>query len=325
MIYQLTLNAAIIAGPLILLAGCSQPSSTAPQVQQPVHEDQQHIVIDRLQRRVRATGTAQRIVSLSPATTELLFALDLGDEVVGATKHCNYPQQALSIPRVGGGTLESISSESIVSLKPDLVLCKWDSHQPLLETLDRLGIRVCAVGAQSLDELYEETQWIGRLAQRSEEADQLISQMRSRHAELLSVVDAHKKNPPLSVFYEVWDEPLMTAAPNSFIGELLSMAGLENILADTSVRYPRISSESVIEGNPDLILAPTSHFENVDIGSFRSRPGWSSISAVANERIYLISGDEVSRCGPRLLDALLEIILAAYPDATNSIQSEPTR
>ncbi|MEM6692430.1 MAG: ABC transporter substrate-binding protein, partial [Planctomycetota bacterium] len=99
----------------------------------------------------------------------------------------------------------------------------------------------------------------------------------------------------------------------------------ENILSDTSVRYPRISSESVVEGNPDLILAPTSHFDNVDIDSFRSRPGWSSVAAVANERIYLISGDEVSRCGPRLLDAWSEIILAAYPDAESSIKSEPAR
>ncbi|MEM9369386.1 MAG: helical backbone metal receptor [Planctomycetota bacterium] len=279
-------------------------------------------IVDRLKRTVQSSPSAERIVSLSPATTELLFALGLGDQVVGATKHCNHPARAVDIPRVGGGLLESISVETIVSLKPDLVLCKWDTHQPLLDNLERLNIRVCAVGAQNLDELYEETHWVGQLANRSAEATDLISKMRSRHSELLSLVDDVRTEPPLSVFYEVWDDPLMTAAPNSFIGELLSMAALENIVSDTSVRYPRISAETVIDGDPDLILAPTTHFENVEIESFRSRPGWSAISAVANERIHLISGDEVSRCGPRLLEALAEIILVAYPESAGRIGSE---
>ncbi|MEM1070162.1 MAG: helical backbone metal receptor, partial [Planctomycetota bacterium] len=160
---------------------------------------------------------------------------------------------------------------------------------------------------------------------RDEEASGLVSEMKSRHEQLAKIVAKHEQDPPLRVFYEVWDEPLMTAAPNSFIGEMLSMAGLENILSDTSVRYPRISSETVVEGKPDLILAPTSHFEKVEIDAFVSRPGWSSVPAVVNERIYLISGDEVSRCGPRLLDAWAEIILAAYPDAAEEISATSTK
>ncbi|MEL6105549.1 MAG: helical backbone metal receptor [Planctomycetota bacterium] len=308
---------------LATLTGCDRKSPSAAGTTEKSTERPQ-IVVDRLQRSVQLDRPAQRIVSLAPATTELLFALGLGDRIVGATTYCNYPKQALSIPRVGGGTLESLSSETIVSLKPDLVLCNWDSHQSLLDVLERLGIKVCAIGAQSLEELYEETRWIGRLAHVNEAAEQFVSRMDARHSVLKSVVSSFEQDPPLRVFYEVWDEPLMTAAPNSFIGEVLAEAGLENILSDTTTRYPRISSETVIEGNPDLILAPTSHFEEVEIESFRSRPGWASISAVANERIYLISGDEVSRCGPRLLDALSEIIVVAYPGAAEQVFGKPT-
>ena len=310
----------LTAAMLFLATGCEKTQT--PIVDAVASTDNEHsVIVDRLNREIPIDSPAQRIVSLSPATTELLFALDLGDQVVGATKHCNYPPRALDLPRVGGGTIESINSETIVSLKPDLVLCKWDTHQPLLQTFDRLSIPVCSIGAQSLEELYEEARWIGRLTDRRQQAEDLIRRMKSQHAELLAVVAKHRQDPPLRVFYEVWDEPLMTAAPNSFIGELLTMAGLENILSDTTVRYPRISSESVVQGDPDLILAPTSHFENVEVDSFRSRPGWSELNAVVNERIYLISGDQVSRCGPRVLDALAEIVLAAYPDAVDDVDA----
>lgn len=300
---------------LFLLVGCQPSERVASESgSQPTPaESTQSFVLDRLRRQVDVGTPAQRIVSLSPATTELLYALELGEQIVGATKHCNYPVEALDLQRVGGGTIESISSEAILSLKPDLVLCKWDTHQPLIEILERLDIKVCAIGAQSLEELYEESEWVGRLTNREQQAASLISQMRARHGELVEIVSEFQQEPKQRVFYEVWDEPLMTAAPNSFIGELLSMAGLENVLSDTSVRYPRISSETVVEGDPDLILAPTSHFEKVDVDAFQARPGWSSVSAVVNGRIYLISGDEVSRCGPRVLNALADIIVAAYP------------
>jgi len=302
---------------VVALVGCQKQQPAAPYEESQVASapDDGDPLVDRLQREVRVETPAQRIVSLSPATTELLFALKLGEQIVGATKNCNFPPEALELPRVGGGTIESISSEAIVALKPDLVLCKWDSHQPLIETLERLDIKVCAIGAQSLEDLYEESEWVGRLTDREKQAQELITRMRARHGKLIEIVSKFEQEPKLRVFYEVWDEPLMTAAPNSFIGELLIMAGLENVLSDTSVRYPRISPETVVASDPQLILAPTSHFEKVDVNAFQSRPGWSAVSAVANQRIHLISGDEVSRCGPRVLNALAEIIVAAYPNA----------
>ncbi|QDS91114.1 Vitamin B12-binding protein precursor [Rosistilla ulvae] len=306
---------------LAFAAGCRQETSNTHETS-PSASFQ--TITDRLDREVPVQQPAQRIISLSPATTELLFALGLGDSVVGATKHCNFPPAALEIPRVGGGTLESISAEVIVAAQPDLVLCKWDYHQPLIESLDRLQVRSMAIGAKNLQELFEEARWIGKLTDRTAEAEALVSRMQNQQQHLLNVVSRVKHDPPIRVFYEVWDDPLMTAGPDSFIDELLTMAGLQNIVSDTAVRYPRISSETVLQGDPQLILAPTTHFETVDLAEIRSRPGWDLITAVTNQRIYLISGDEISRCGPRVLDALAEIIVAAYPETREDLQLDAT-
>lgn len=286
------------------------PAVVAPQAD-PVETVQ---ITDRLDRTVEIRSGVKRIISLSPATTELLFALDLGPSIVGATAHCDYPEAALAIPRVGSGTLESISLESIVAAQPDLVLCKWDYHQPLVDSLDRLQIPVLAIGPQNLEELFEEAMWLGQITDRDAMATDFVARMRSRRDHLVRVASLAKPDPSLSVFYEIWDDPLMTAGPNTFIDELLTLAGLDNVIDDTQIRYPRISAELVLRTDPDLILAPTTHFEDVDVSTIAARPGWDTVKAVQQQRIHLISGDQVSRCGPRVLDALAEIILAAYPN-----------
>lgn len=294
-----------------VLLGCDSTES----VTSPTNR-RRSTIADRLDRLVGVDEPAKRIVSLSPATTELLFALDLGPFIVGATSNCNYPEEALQIPRMGGGTLESLSVEAILAAEPDLVLAKWDSHQPLIESLDRMQVRALAIGAQSLSELFEEARWLGKITGHRDQAERFISMMKARRERLVELVDQHRSQPKMKVFYEVWDEPLMSAGPDSFIDELLTLAGLHNIVSGTSIRYPRISAETVLSGDPDLILAPTTHFKDVDIDSIRARRGWSDIKAVRNGRVHLISGDPVSRCGPRLLDALAEIIVAAYPSVS---------
>lgn len=285
--------------------------------------DVPRIVEDRLHRKIEFTKPPSRIVSLSPATTELLFALGLGDSIVGVTKHCNYPPAALEIARVGSGTLEGISREMIVSVQPELILCQWDNHQPLVETFEKLNIPIFAVGAESLEELFEEARWIGEICDREEAAAELIAAMQARLASIGRTVAAHTASgeKPKRVFYEVWDDPLMSAGPDSFIGELMQLAGLDNIIKDTSRRYPRVSAEIVVQRDPEIILAPTTHFQKVDVSTFASRPGWSEITAVRQKQIFLIDGDQVSRCGPRLLDALQQIVESVYQEAANQAKT----
>jgi len=281
------------------------------------------VIVDRLDRKVSLNHLPQKIVSLSPSTTELLFALGAGKYVVGATTNCNYPEEALKVPRVGSGTLDGISREAILGMQPDLVLCKWDTHQPLIELFDRVGIAVIAVGPESLEELFAEAKLIGQATGHEAEAESLIQKMTERRDRLAQRVANIAEPDQRSVFYEVWDDPLMTAGPRSFIGELMRLGRMKNLFADTDIRYPKISSEVVVDRNPDVILAPTNHMKKVDVEQMADRPGWRNIKAITQKQVFIINGDEVSRCGPRLLDALEEMIDAVYPVTKTPEVSQP--
>ena len=278
-------------------------------------------ISDRLQRTVYFTKVPQRIVSLSPATTELMFAIGAGGQLVGATEHCNYPTEATKLTRVGGGTLQGISRETIMSLNPDLILCKWDSHQPLIDPFERFKVPIMAIGPDTLSDLYEEATMLGKTTGHESEAAALIANMKRRVVALTSWVDSVPVDQRRRAFYEVWDEPLMTAGPKSFIGEMLEMGGMKNIFDDTTVRYPRISDEVVLDRDPEVILAPSTHRAQVSLEILAKRQGWDKITAVREKKVFLIDGDKVSRCGPRMLDALEEMVRAVYPDKLSSSNS----
>jgi len=272
------------------------------------------VALDRLNREVRFEATPQRIISLMPGSTELMYAIGAGQQLAGATKNCNYPTDALTLQRVGGGTMESISRETIVSLKPDLVLCKWDHHQPLIATLDQFKIPSLAIGPETLEQLFAEAEMIGNVTGHADEARQLIFNMRQR----MEKIEARVKLIPFSkrrkVFYEVWDDPLMTAGPGSFIGEALRLAGMTNIFEDAKTSYPKVSDEVVVARNPDVIISPSTHASRVSIEKMLQRRGWEEVAAIRNRQVFIIDGDHISRCGPRLLDAVEEMIKLAYPD-----------
>lgn len=327
------------------ISGCNpqQDASPKPLAQSPIRNAEAHgtedggttassiatsasvnaiIITDRLQREVRFGSYPRRIISLTPATTELLYAIGAGSQIVGATKNCNYPEEAEKLTRVGGGTLQSLSREAIVGLQPDLVLCKWDNHQPLMETLKSFDIPCVAIGAESLEELYTEAVMLGNVTGHEEEAVQLVTRMKERAARLAASVQRIPDSSKRKVFYEVWDDPLMTAGPKSFIGEALELAGLSNIFYDATTSYPRVSDEVVVARNPDIIISPSTHASKVSIEKLLARQGWSGVKAIQDKQVYIIDGDHISRCGPRLLDAIEEMIRIAYPEQFLSTAKE---
>ena len=312
---------------ILLAVGCNKPlpvPSLSPSNKSSEDVKIETEVVDRLGRTIRFTEVPQRIVSLSPSTTELLYAIGAGNQLVGATEHCNYPPAATRLTRVGGGTLQGISRETILSLNPDLILCKWDSHQPLIEPFERFKVPIMAVCPDTLAELYEEAVLLGRATGHELEAHDLIEKMKRRVLALTSWVDSVPMEKRRRAFYEVWDEPLMTAGPKSFIGEMLEMGGMKNIFADATIRYPRISDEVVLDRDPQIILAPSTHRSQVSLEILAKRQGWDRITAVRERQVFLIDGDQVSRCGPRMLDALEEMIRAVYPDkVANVLEKEP--
>lgn len=292
---------------VLFFSGCGV-YSTAPDL-----PATQYSLLDRLDRRVTFDGPPQRIVSLSPATTELVFALGAGDLLVGATEYCNFPDQAKAIDRVGSGPVGTVSLESIVSKRPDLVLCKFDTHQPLVDSLDRLNIKVLALGPESLTELCQEADWLGNILERQSQSKDLIQSLRSRAKKLEEKAAKLKTDgQPTKVFYQVWADPLMTVSQGSFIDELLQMAGLQNICHEVKGRYPQVSPELVVQRDPEVILLPSPAAKPVDLQVVFGRTGWQGVSAVRNKRVHSIDSDIVSRCGPRMLDAAEQIIEAVY-------------
>jgi iron complex transport system substrate-binding protein len=220
----------------------------------------------------------QRIVSLAPKNTELLFAIGAGAQVVGVTSQCNYPPEALNRERVGVFSGKNLSLEKIVSLEPDLILSAGEFHRAVVDELERLGLVVAAMGADSLTELYDEIQLMGRMTGHEDQSADLVDRMRDRVERVRESTRHISSAQRLTVYYQVWD--------------------------DRAARYPQISEEALLQLNPDVILAPTSHGAPVSLEDFRNKPGWRDLRAVINNRIHLIDGDSVSRCGPRLVDAL---------------------
>lgn len=273
-------------------------------------------IVDRLNREVTIAQVPRRLVSLSPATTELIFSLESGDLIVGATNYCDYPDAAKTIPRVGSGPMGTISLEAIIGLRPDLVLCKFDTHQPLVEALDRLNIPCIALGPESLEELFEEAGWLGELLGCQDHSQRLVEAMRGRLAKLQEIVnqrwlnnDGLTRHHP-RVFYQVWEDPLMTVGHGSFIDQLLELAGFENIVDGSLGRYPRISPELIVERDPEYIFVPSSPTQTIDLDKIFNRSGWQNVTAIRSRQVFVVNGDAISRCGPRMLDALEQIIHA---------------
>ena len=271
-------------------------------------------VTDAMGRQVSLTAIPQRIVSLAPSATEMLFAIGAGDRVVGDTKYCNYPPEAEALPKIGGYSASSISVESIVNLTPDLVVAGTVAQAPVVEALTKAGIPVVVFDPKSFEEVYANIQQLGALTGTSAKAEQVVAAMRVRIAAVTAKVATVPAAQRPSVFYEVFDEPLMTAAPNTFIGQMITLVGATSIFTDTGKDYPTVSAEAVILRNPDVIAGPNTHGDKLTTALVAQRPGWADLKAVTTKRIYLLTGDTVSRPGPRLADALEELAKALYPE-----------
>ena len=269
---------------------------------------------DNLGREVTLPTLPERVVSLAPSNTEILFAVGAGDQVIGVTQYCNYPPEAQDREQIGGFSAKTISVEKIVALEPDLVLAAGEIHQPVIEALDQLNVPVYALDPNTLDEVYASIELMGYLTGHEAKANQVVAEMKDRVASVTERVATVPKEDRLHVYWEVFDEPRMTAGPSTFTGQLIELAGGVNIFADVSEAYPQISDEEVIGRNPAVIMGPETMGDKLTIETVAQRPGWDQIDGVQNKRIYLFDGDMVARSGPRLALVLENMAEALYPD-----------
>jgi iron complex transport system substrate-binding protein len=272
-------------------------------------------ITDTLERQVTIKTLPQRIVSLAPANTERLFAIGAWHAVVGVTTVDTYPPEVATVHKVGGFVPKSLSIETIISLKPDLVLAAGELQRPTIEALERLGLTVVAIeDPSSFDEVYADITLVGRLTGHEQEARRVVEEIQSRLEHVRQGVATLPQENHVTVFYEVYDEPLMTVGRTTIIGQLLEMAGGINVCADLGGRYPQVSAEEVVKRNPSCIPGHTGHQLALTPDQIGQRPGWNHITAVKQNCIRLLNGDTVTRPGPRLAEALEAITRALYPD-----------
>jgi iron complex transport system substrate-binding protein len=232
------------------------------------------------------TGSAYRIISLSPAMTEILFSIGAGDQIVGVTTFCDFPEDAKRIPQVGDFSHPSI--ERIVGLKPDLVIVNLPEQGRIKKDLDKLGIKTFVSSPTSLFELYGELSVLGADLGEQKAVDSLISYMKQN-------LQAVTSNNRPKVYVEISPRPLVTVGAHSFLNNLIHDAGGVNIFEDLEKDYPVISQEAVIARDPDIIIVL--HPEGVT-----GRIGWQNIQAIKNGRVYDdLDPDLLMRPGPRLI------------------------
>jgi iron complex transport system substrate-binding protein len=244
---------------------------------------------------------------MSATSTEMLFAIGAGDQVVAADQQSNFPPEA---PTTDLSAYEP-NIEAITTYEPDLVVVSDPGE--LQDGLEQVGIEVLvAPAATTLEDTYDQILELGDVTGHAEEAAEVVDEMKADIEEL--VADLPERDQPLTYFHEL-DDTLYTVTSSTFIGELYSLAGLENVAdpADAdgqSGGYPQLSAEFLVDADPDLVFLADTKCCQQDLATFAARPGFADLTAVATEQVVPLDDDIASRWGPRVVDFLRIIIEA---------------
>ena len=265
--------------------------------------EEEYTIVDDTGREVNFKGDAEKIVSLSPANTEILFALGLDEEIVGVTEYCNYPEAALDKEKVGG--YSTVDVERVIELEPDVVFGEA-GHEEFAQQLTDAGIPVVLFKATTLDIMMDDIELIGKVTGKEEEATTLVSDLESR-VSVISSSTANIENKK-KVFYVLWGDPLMSAGPGTFIDEVITTAGGINIAGEADSAWPMFDMEWLIDNDPDVIILGPHGSSGMSKEDIMSNENWATISAVQNEQIYVMSDAVIIlRPGPRIVDAVEEV------------------
>ncbi|MBI4755333.1 MAG: cobalamin-binding protein [Betaproteobacteria bacterium] len=245
---------------------------------------------------VRLTQPAKRIVSLAPHATELLFAAGAGERMVAVTEYSDVPPEAARLPRVGGGG--GLDLEAIVARRPDLVVA-WGSGNPAaqIEQLRALGLNVFVSEPRRLEDIPAAIERFGALAGSAGAASAIAAQLRARQAQLQA---RYAARPPVRVFHQIWDQPLMTVNGRHLISDVLRLCGGANVFATLPALSGAVSEEAVLEADPEAIVVATTAAEEARwLAAWRR---WPRLTAVVRGNLFAIPADLLHRPTPRVLD-----------------------
>ncbi|HEY6415344.1 MAG TPA: ABC transporter substrate-binding protein [Acidimicrobiales bacterium] len=302
--------AAAVAATLALAVACGDDDTSVPQSGQADSGAEGGTgvsfptEVDAANGAVTIDAEPERIVSLSPTATEMLYAIGAGDQVVAVDDFSNYPQ---GTPMTDLSGFEP-NVEAITTYEPDLVVLSFDAND-VVAGLERVGVPVLEYpAATSLDESYDQITQLGTATGHSGEAGDLVQDMRADIDDLADQAAEH--DDPLTYYHEL-DDQLHTATSGTFIGQVYALAGLENVAdaADDGTGYPQVSAELLLKSDPDMIFL-ADEAAGVDAAAVAARPGWGDVTAVRNGDIVELDPDITSRWGPRVVDFLRTVVKA---------------
>lgn len=266
-------------------------------------------VKDETGRTVRIPRPVRRIVSLAPSVTETLFALGLGDRIVGDTDFCDYPPEAKKVAHIGG--LLNPSIEAIAALHPDLVVATREVNRlDSVHSLEQLGIPVYATDPHTVDEMLSSTERLGDLLGAGDAGRLLLANLRRRLGELDQRLAGL---PPKKVLMIVWLDPLMSVGRNDFLADALRRAGAQSVI-NSPQAWPTIDLEEVVRLQPEYLIISNDNAQQVqrELTELQKRPAWRQLQAVRNRRFIVLS-EAISHPSPRLVDGIEQLARSLYP------------
>lgn len=290
---------------LIFSASCtSPPESEAPYPT---------TITDQLGRTAALDKPPQRIISLAPSNTEILYALELAERVVAVTDYCSYPLEAEAKPTIGGFSTPNI--EEIMASSPDLILATSIHETKIIPQLEGKGLTVLALNPKTIDAVLGAILLTGKVAGVEKNAAELVDGMRQRIKAVTDRTAGLMPEQRPRAFYIVWHDPLQTAGSGTLQDELIQKAGGTNI-AQGLTDYANISLEVVVRDNPEVIIAGVGHGSGQDqtFQYAQTEPRLRDTDARRNSRIYAIDSDLTSRPGPRIVEGLEQLAQFIHPE-----------
>ncbi len=286
------------------LAVALTPVPTAISMPKPAAAEPERLLVDSAGREVKVPATVARLVSLSPSATEILYAIGVGEWLVGVDDFSNFPAAAKDLERLGSFTPDL---ERIVAMEPDLVVAAQIISPEIIEQLSSAGVPVWIADSRDVRGVAASIRGLGVVVGRDSAADVVATELEARLETLADLVTDTIDRP--RVFYELdASDPMkpFTVGPGNFVHDLLAMAGGDNVFVDASAPFPQVSFEEVLARDPQVIILADAPF-GITATAVKERTGWDVLSAVRNGRILEVTpelGDMISRPGPRIADGL---------------------
>ncbi|ASS94309.1 ABC transporter substrate-binding protein [Peribacillus simplex] len=297
----------------LFLSGCGvndDQAATDNKDTKKAEEIKDYTVTDDTGKKIKFEKIPEKVVSLQPSNTEILFALEQGDKVVGVTDFDNYPEEAKNIEHVSDSV--NINAEKIIALKPDAIIAYTIGDEATLKPLEDAGIPVFIIkSAANFDDVYGDIGQIAKVMGVAEKGDELVKDIKSQIASVEEKVETLDEKE--QTYFEISPAPeIYTTGAETFQHEILNTAGIKNIFDDQK-GWVKVSDEEIVKRNPKSIITTATYADDA-VGEIKSRKGWEDIDAVKNDDVHLLDENVMSRPGPRIGEAVELAAKAVYPD-----------